>query len=201
VVVATDDARILDHCRELNMNAVVTASAHQSGTDRVGEVAQERPAHAYVNIQCDEPLIPPAALDALVNQALATDAEMATLVSPVESDDRDILSDPNVVKAAVGEDGYALYFSRFPIPYPRSPQHARHYRHVGVYYYSRDALLRFVELSPTRLELTEGLEQLRALEAGMRILAVSHAYAPVGVDVPDDVKRVEKILRREGELS
>ena len=125
---------------------------------------------------------------------------MATLVSPLDSADRETLSDPNVVKAAVGEDGYALYFSRFPIPYPRSPEYVRHYRHVGVYYYRRDALVKFIGLTPTTLELAEGLEQLRALEAGMRILAVSHPYAPVGVDTPGDVQRVEEILQREGEL-
>ncbi len=200
VVVAADDERILDHCREHRISAVMTSGSHRSGTDRMGEVAQERPAQAYVNIQCDEPLIPPDALDELVRQALAADGEMATLVSPLEPDDREVLSDPNVVKAAVGEDGYALYFSRFPIPYPRSPEHARHYRHVGVYYFRRDALAKFIGLTPTALELAEGLEQLRALEAGMRILAVSHPYVPVGVDVPDDVKRVEEILGREGEL-
>lgn len=200
VVVATDDERILEHCREQGIAAMMTSDTHQSGTDRVGAVAQQRPAQAYVNIQCDEPLIPPEALDELVDKALADDAGMATLVSPLDSTDRDTLNDPNVVKAAVGEDGYALYFSRFPIPYPRSPEHARHYRHVGVYYFRRDALVRFIGLTPTTLELAEGLEQLRALEAGMRILAVSYPYAPIGVDVPGDVRRVEEILEREGEL-
>jgi len=200
VVVATDDERIFEHCREHRISAVMTSGSHRSGTDRMGEVAQGRPAQAYVNIQCDEPLIPPDALDELVRQALAADAEMATLVSPLDSADRETLSDPNVVKAAVGEDGYALYFSRFPIPYPRSPEYVRHYRHVGVYYYRRDALVKFIGLTPTTLELAEGLEQLRALEGGMRILAVSHPYAPVGVDTPGDVQRVEEILQREGEL-
>jgi len=193
VIVATDDERIREHCRGAGMQVAMTSAAHPSGTDRIGEVAQSHAADAYVNIQGDEPLIPPEALNALVERAQAAIAPMATLVSPLEAGG-EALHDPNVVKAAVAASGYALYFSRAPIPYPRRPEHARHYRHIGVYYFTADALRTFIALPPSPLELAESLEQLRALEHGIPILAVEFPYTPIAVDVPEDIARVEAAL-------
>jgi len=193
VVVATDDERIREHCERGDMKVTMTSAEHQSGTDRLGEVAQSHPAAAYVNIQGDEPLIPPEALNALVERARAVSAPMATLVSPLAADD-EALHNPNVVKAAVAAGGYALYFSRAPIPYPRHPEHARHYRHIGVYYYTAETLRTFITLPPSTLERAESLEQLRALEHGIPILAVEHPYTPIAVDVPEDIARVEAAL-------
>lgn len=193
VIVATDDERIYAHCVSGGMQVVMTSPEHQSGTDRIGEVAQSHPADAYVNIQGDEPLIPPEALNALLERAQAADALMATLVSPLDAND-DALHDPNVVKVAVAASGYALYFSRAPIPYPRRPEHAHHYRHIGVYYFTAEALRAFIALPPSPLELAESLEQLRALEHGIPLLAVEFTYTPIAVDVPEDIARVEAAL-------
>ncbi len=198
LVAATEDERVIEHCDERGMQALLTSEAHQSGTDRMGEIAQRMQAEAYVNIQGDEPLVEPEALEKLVEQALAANAELATLVTPLSPDDRAALEDPNTVKAVVAADGHALYFSRLPIPYPRRPEHARYYQHIGVYYYRKDILARFVKLPPSPLELAESLEQLRALEAGISILAVECSYKPISVDVPEDVLLVEAELRRRG---
>jgi len=197
VLVATDDERILGHCAASGIPAVMTSPAHRSGTDRVGEVALSHPADAYLNLQGDEPLMPPPALSALVERAQAAAAPVATLVSPLAPEDA-ALHDPQVVKAAVTADGYALYFSRAPVPYPRHPEHARHFRHIGVYYFTAEALRAFTALPPSPLELAESLEQLRALEHGLRILTVPWSYTPVAVDVPADIARVEAQLRAPG---
>ncbi len=198
LVAATEDERVMEHCAKRRMKAQLTSDQHQSGTDRMGEVAGYYPADAYVNIQGDEPLVSPQALLALVAQASAANAEIATLVTPLSTDEDGALDDPNTVKAVIAADGRALYFSRSRIPYPRRAEHARYFQHIGVYYYRKDILERFVALPESQLELAESLEQLRALEAGIRILAVECAYRPISVDVPEDVALVEAELARRG---
>ncbi len=202
LILATDDERIYTYCQTCGMNVEMTSKDHPSGTDRMLEVAHRHPADAYINIQGDEPLITGEALDALADGATNEGAEVATLITPVSTSDS-ALCDVNMVKVVVDKSGYALYFSRSKIPYPRDSQHASYYQHIGVYFFTREALLRFAELEPSPLELTEGLEQLRLLENGIRIFTVRTAYKPISVDVPADIVKVEALIQRmkdEGKL-
>ena len=196
VVVATDDERIRDCVTGFGGRVVMTRADHQSGTDRLGEVAgQERHAY-YVNIQGDEPLIKAEAIDRLIAETQAQVAVMSTLACPLDPvADAATIQDPNVVKVARAQDGYALYFSRAPIPYPRNSEHARYHKHIGIYMYMRQTLLELCKLPPSPLELAESLEQLRAMEHGVPILAVETDYSPVGVDVPADIELAEARLR------
>lgn len=198
VLVATDDERIAGAVREFGGNAVMTAREHSSGTDRIAEALRNVPAAIVVNVQGDEPLVPPALIDRLVTRMRETGAEMGTLAVPMGEDDNP--DDPNAVKVVTDRTGYALYFSRSRIPYLRSPQNApAPLLHWGVYAYRRDLLERFVSWGPTSLEQCERLEQLRALENGVRILVVRAAETAPDVNVPEDVPRVEAILKERGE--
>ena len=200
VVVATDDERICSAVKLFGGEVVLTRSDHRSGTERVAEVAVTRKdVEIFVNIQGDEPLIEPAAIDQAV-EALRGDAEVkvATLAVPVGKP-ADIM-DPNVVKAVLDFDGNALYFSRAPIPWVRdrgASVHARHLKHLGLYVYRREALLGFPTFPQGDLERVEQLEQLRWLENGYRIRVVETEHDSVGVDVPEDVARVEQMLKPE----
>jgi 3-deoxy-manno-octulosonate cytidylyltransferase (CMP-KDO synthetase) len=198
VVVATDDTRIWEAARGF-CRAEMTAPEHPSGSDRIAEVVARSNCDAVVNIQGDEPLINPAVIDAVAG-ALA-DAEMSTAATPISSPDE--YNNPNVVKVVVSAAGRALYFSRRTIPYLRdaasgsvSEQLAAFpfLKHLGIYGYRREALLRLVKFPVSPLERAEKLEQLRALENGIPIAVVRVAYDSVGVDVPADVKRVEQLL-------
>lgn len=190
LVVATDDDRIADHVHSIGGTAVLTRTDHPSGTDRVGEVAGQQQHSYYLNIQGDEPLVEPAAIDALVAATLDRRAAMSTLVTPLNAAHAEQVDNPNVVKAVVDGEGFALYFSRSAIPYPRQPGMASYLKHIGIYMYSRETLLAICHAAPVMLERSESLEQLRALHMGIRILCVETDYDPVAVDVPDDVARV-----------
>jgi 3-deoxy-manno-octulosonate cytidylyltransferase (CMP-KDO synthetase) len=192
LVVATDDRRILQAARDFGATVRMTRADHPSGTDRAAEVAAEDGAAVIVNIQGDEPLIDPAAIDAAVNGLLESeDAPMATLSKRIE--DPGELSDPNVVKVVTDLDGDAIYFSRAAIPFVRSGQ-AVHYKHIGLYVYRRDFLLGYSSLPVGPLEQAEKLEQLRALENGYRIRVVETGYESLGVDTPEDLKRVSALV-------
>jgi len=199
VLVATDDRRIVDCVRGFGGEVMLTSSEHPSGTDRLGEVAEQLPDYEYyVNIQGDEPLLEAEAIDALLAKTLAVAAPMSTLVRELDAAaEQAILADPHVVKVARGADGRAVYFSRAAVPYPRRSEHARYYKHIGIYAYRREVLLDLCQLPPAPLELAEGLEQLRALENGIFILAVITDYDPIGVDVPEDLAQVESRLNIE----
>jgi 3-deoxy-D-manno-octulosonate cytidylyltransferase len=197
LVVATDDERIAEHVRGLGGVPVMTRVDHASGTDRLGEVAGLHEHSYYLNIQGDEPLVDPRAIDALVEGTLAQRAVMSTLVTPLAAALKEQVENPNVVKAVLDAAGYALYFSRSPIPYPRQAAVATYFKHIGIYMYSRETLLGICHAAPVMLEQAESLEQLRALHMGIRILAVQTDYDPVAVDVPDDIARV--IARLEGQ--
>jgi 3-deoxy-D-manno-octulosonate cytidylyltransferase len=189
VIVATDDERIAAPVRAAGGEAMLTAPAHQSGTDRIAEVASKVAADIYLGVQGDQPFIAPADLDALA-AAMRSDAsiEMATLATPIV--DQIEWSDPNKVKVVCGADGDALYFSRSPIPYARDggmPKGAL--RHIGVYAYRRDFLLKFAALGPGVLEGVEKLEQLRALERGYKIRVVKSVTPSMEVDTADDLAR------------
>lgn len=193
LIVATDDERIYKVVESFGGRAMMTSPTHPSGTDRCAEVAAKIDCDFVINIQGDEPLIPPYVIDK-VAQALwesPSDVYMssaATIASPEERDN------PNVVKVVMNKDLFALYFSRSPIPYLRHPV-ATTYRHIGIYGYRKDFLLKFVSLPQTPLEITEALEQLRALEHGYKIKMVIVDYSPVGVDTSEDLERVKEMLR------
>jgi 3-deoxy-manno-octulosonate cytidylyltransferase (CMP-KDO synthetase) len=197
VVVATDDPRIADAVRGFGGKVEMTAASHPSGTDRIAEVAQHLECDLVVNIQGDEPLIIPAEIDAAV-APLLDDATipMGTLACPLPLAQA---TDPNAVKVVVGVNGFALYFSRAPIPHLRDG-HAGgaspYLLHIGLYVYRRDVLLKLASLPPTPLEERERLEQLRALEHGIRIRVVTTGHPSIGVDTPEDLERVRRLLTR-----
>ncbi|HEV2616744.1 MAG TPA: 3-deoxy-manno-octulosonate cytidylyltransferase [Candidatus Acidoferrales bacterium] len=197
VVVATDDDRIRDAVAAFGGESIMTRREHRSGTERIAEVAVHIPAEIYVNVQGDEPLISPEAIDAAADEILSeTETQVATLCAPI-SHAAEIM-DPNVVKVVLDFDGNALYFSRAPIPWVREAGErvsARHFKHVGLYAFRRDALLEFPALPPGELERVEQLEQLRWLENGYHIRVAEAAYEGVAVDTPADIAKVEEVLR------
>ena len=197
VVVATDDDRIRTAVTAFGGEAIMTRREHRSGTERIAEVAVHIPAEIYVNVQGDEPLISPEAIDAAVDEILSQpESQVATLCSPI-SHAAEIM-DPNVVKVVLDFDGNALYFSRAPIPWVRDAGErvsARHFKHIGLYVFRRDALLEFPALPPGELERLEQLEQLRWLENGYHIRVAESAYEGIAVDTPADVAKVEEVLR------
>jgi len=193
VIVATDDARIAGAARGFGAEVAVTRSDHASGTDRVAEVAEQLEADLVVNVQGDEPLVDPGAIDAAV-EPLAKDPSipMGTLCTPLE--EVADLANPNVVKVVMDGEGFALYFSRLPIPFVRdSGAGVARYRHIGLYVYRREFLLALAKMAPTPLERAEKLEQLRVLERGGRIRVVVVPQASPGIDTPEDLARVEKM--------
>jgi 3-deoxy-manno-octulosonate cytidylyltransferase (CMP-KDO synthetase) len=198
IIIATDDQRIFDAARSFGAQARMTRADHLSGTDRVAEVAEAENAGVIVNIQGDEPLLDPAAIDAAV-LALTIDPEvsMATLSKRIE--DSAEVTDPNVVKVVTNLAGDAIYFSRSAIPYIREGPYVReggaaHFKHIGLYVYRRDFLLAYSGLPVGPLEQAERLEQLRALENGHRIRVVETDYESFGVDTPQDLERVAMLF-------
>jgi len=195
VMVATDDQRILDAVAAFGGRARLTAATHASGTDRLAEVAAGLTCDLIVNVQGDEPLIDPSMIDDAI-APFRTDPglQMSTLRRRID-DARD-LQNPNVTKVVVDREGYALYFSRAPIPFTRDGcPPAPAWRHVGLYVYRRECLLRLTALPPTAMERAEALEQLRALEHGIRIRTVETHHESIGVDTPEDLERVRQLAR------
>jgi 3-deoxy-manno-octulosonate cytidylyltransferase (CMP-KDO synthetase) len=197
-IIATDDERILQAVAQFGGDAVMTRPDHRTGTERMAEVALQVPAEIYVNVQGDEPLVDPAAIDAAV-EAVQSDPEVqvATICVPIRKA-QDIV-DPNVVKVVSDFQGDALYFSRAPIPWIRdgkAQNESHHRKHLGLYVFRREALLEFPTLPPGEWERLEQLEQLRLLENGYRIRVVETTWDSVSVDVPADVARVEELLKQ-----
>ena len=197
LLVATDDQRIMDIVAGFGGQVVMTSAEHKSGTDRVAEVAQDRACDVVINIQGDEPLIDPAAIDAAVQPFIADSSlAMSTLSTPIRSLRAHL--DPSVVKVVVDADGFALYFSRAPVPFFRLDTDAPWpLKHIGLYGYRRQTLLWLASLPPTPLEKTERLEQLRALENGCQIKVIEVDYSPIGVDTPEDLQRVRALLEEQ----
>ncbi len=211
VIVATDDERIRAACRAAGADVEMTSERHASGTDRIAEVAARR-GWAYddvvVNVQGDEPLLPPALIGQAAALLAATPAaSIATLATPIDSE-ADYL-DPNVVKVVARQDGLALYFSRAPVPWdregsvavpPAADRHRGARRHLGLYAYRVAALRRLATATPDALEQRERLEQLRALAMGISIVVADAVEPPgPGVDTPDDLARVEALLANRGQ--
>ena len=202
VIIATDDERIADAARSFGAPVRMTRADHLSGTDRVAEVASADTAELIVNIQGDEPLIDPAAIDAAILPLLHDDdIEMGTLKKRIE-DPREI-GDPNVVKVVTDRSGNAIYFSRSTIPYSGTgfSLPGVHYKHIGLYVYRRDFLLGYSDLPVGPLEQAERLEQLRALENGYSIRVVETEYESLGVDTPQDLERVSKLFEASVQLA
>lgn len=194
VVVATDDPAIQQTVQAFGGEVVMT-SEHRTGTDRVAEVARTLDAEIIVNIQGDEPLLPPDAIEDAIRPLLQDEKiVMSTLKTALRPEDDP--RDPNIVQVVTDSRGRALYFSRAPIPFQRGDGHsAQMYRHIGLYVFRRTFLFDFTALQQTPLELAESLEQLRALEHGYSIFVSETRYYPLGVDTPADIDRVEAILR------
>lgn len=196
VVVAADDERVARAVTGFGGKVFLTSPDHHSGTDRVAEAARRVGHDIIVNIQGDEPLIEPEAIDEAVAPLLADgDLVMATLKKRIES--RDDLENPHVVKVVTDRDGFALYFSRYPIPYMRDDGDTSpriHYKHIGLYVYRREFLFSFASMPPTSLEEAERLEQLRVLENGYRIMVVETTLDSVAVDTGEDLQRVREIV-------
>lgn len=192
VVIATDDDRIASAARSFSAEVCMTRTDHVSGTDRVAEAAAHTPADIIVNIQGDEPLIDPAAIDAAILAVLGDpDCQMATLKKRITRQAE--IDNPNVVKVVTSHSGHALYFSRSPVPYPRGENHV-YWKHIGIYVYRRALLLGYSALTPGPLEDTEKLEQLRALENGIAIRVAETEYETIGVDTPEDLAHVQSLL-------
>lgn len=199
VLVATDDERIVKAVEAFGGEARMTRADHRTGTERVAEVAAHEAGDVFVNVQGDEPLLDPAALDKAVASLLEEPAAaISTVATPIKTA-ADIM-DPNVVKTVLDFDGNALYFSRAPVPWVRDTAgkiQVRHLKHLGLYVFQRDALLEYPTLPQGELERIEQLEQLRWLENGWKIRVAEVEHDAVSVDVPEDVARVEKLLKGE----
>ena len=196
VIVATDDERILQAVKENGGLAMMTAKDHPTGTDRLAEVAEAFPdMDLIINVQGDEPLIEPSLIDDLA-AVFDEDAELRMATVMTEMKDEEEQKNPNNVKVVTDCKGYALYFSRSLLPYPRRQGMAPVYKHVGIYAYKRDFLLSYAKMESTPLEQSESLEQLRALENGYRIKVIETKHRFVGVDTEEDLREVNEIYAR-----
>jgi 3-deoxy-manno-octulosonate cytidylyltransferase (CMP-KDO synthetase) len=194
VMVATDDERIHRAVLAFGGESRMSSASHQSGTDRIAEIAADLECDLIVNVQGDEPLIEPAMIDEAVAPFAADPHLMMSTLRRRITDPADV-GNPNMTKVVVDRDGFALYFSRAPIPFVRHgcpPAPAWH--HIGLYVYRRACLLRLAALPPTAMEQSEALEQLRALEHGIRIKTVETTFASVGVDTPEDLEQARRIF-------
>ena len=196
VIAAVDDERVYEAVVSNGGRAMMTAKDHPTGTDRLAEVAAAHPeAELIINVQGDEPMIEPAIIDELA--AVFDDdpdLQMATVKSPMES--QADINNPNNVKVVTDKNGYALYFSRSPLPYFRENTGMTVYKHIGINAYKRDFLLEYAKMMPTQLEQTESLEQLRALENGYKIKVIETDYHFVGVDTPEDLAAVNAAYQK-----
>ena len=192
VVVATPDAEILEACRSFGTEAVLTRFDHETGTDRIAEVAEKIPADVYVNVQGDEPLIRPESVRACAEPLLEDDTiRMGSVYCECPTDEYD---NPAVVKVVTDAQSFALYFSRYPIPFPRNERVLPVKKHIGLYAYSREALRGFASWPMSALERAESLEQLRFMDHGIRIFMAPGAGTELAVDTPEQAQQVREIL-------
>lgn len=194
IIVATDDERIFNAVKAFGGNVEMTSADHKCGSDRIREVAERHPEISYiVNLQGDEPLIKPESIDAVARNVQEDDkADISTLIRVLK--DEEEINNPNLVKCVIDNNGYALYFSRSKIPYERNTGIATFYGHLGIYGYKREALIKMTSLPQTPLEKTESLEQLRALENGMKIKTSIVDFVPVGIDTKEDLEKFKQII-------
>lgn len=196
VIIATDHEEIFNCAKSFGANVEMTRADHKCGSDRIAEVAQRHEDFEYiVNLQGDEPMITPESIDGVIS-ALHNNknADIATLLREIK--DPEEAENPNLVKCVKDENGFALYFSRSKIPYERNENEAVFYGHIGLYGYRRDSLFKMTSLSQTMLEKAESLEQLRALQSGMRIITTVVDFIPVGIDTKEDVELFKAALAK-----
>lgn len=194
IIIATDDERIFRASQKFGAEVMMTSPHHQSGTERVAEVAEKQDSSIIINIQGDEPFLEGKMIDNLVEALQDTSLPMASLMA--RQRDLNLLGDSHIVKVVVDKDRFALYFSRSPLPYNASDFF---FQHIGIYGFQRDFLLKFKDMSPSRLERLEKLEQLRALENGFKIKMIEVAFPTLSVDTPQDIIKVEKVLKERGD--
>ena len=195
VFVATDDQRIAEVARASGAEVVMTAAHHSSGSERLAEAVRHMDCDIIINVQGDEPLIDPAAIRAVVEPFYSDpNLPMATLAHPISN--LDDFNNPNVVKVVCDGRKRALYFSRAPIPFPRSGNHSHALQHVGLYAYRKEFLLHYSDLAPCQAEQSEQLEQLRVLYHGYPIAVTTGKFRCVGVDTPEDLIKAEELLNR-----
>lgn len=194
VIVATDNEKIFEAALLFGAEAEMTLDTHTSGSDRIAEVIQRHSEISYVvNLQGDEPLITSESIDEVIKAVQQDDnADISTLIRVLNN--KKEIENPNVVKCVYDDNGYALYFSRSRIPYERNTGFVQIYGHLGIYGYKREALLKMTNLPQSTLEMAESLEQLRALQAGMKIKTIAVDFVPVGIDTEDDLRQFEEIV-------
>lgn len=194
IIVATDDERIYDCVKSFGGVVEMTSTEHKCGSDRIREVVDRHPEIGFVvNLQGDEPMIKPESVEEVIKNVKFDDnADISTLIRKIE--DEDEINNPNLVKCVTDVNGYALYFSRSKIPYERKLGIATFYGHLGIYGYKREALIKMTELAQTPLEKTESLEQLRALENGMKIKTSVVDFVPVGIDTAEDLEKFRELV-------
>ncbi|MGE0267708.1 MAG: 3-deoxy-manno-octulosonate cytidylyltransferase [Candidatus Omnitrophota bacterium] len=194
VIIACDDVRVKQAADAFGARTVMTDPRHTCGTDRIVEVVKGLDVQVIVNVQGDEPLIDPSVIDSLV-EAITEDPDvpMATVIKKV-SDPID-LDNPNIVKVVIDQKQMAIYFSRSRIPYNRGSDEHLYFKHLGLYAYTKEFLLKFASLPKAKLEITESLEQLRAIENGFRIKTVLTEIETIGVDTSEDLIKVEKLIK------
>ena len=194
IIVATDDQRIYDCVKGFGGDVEMTSINHKCGSDRIQEVMDRHPEITHVvNLQGDEPMITPESIDAVMRNVLEdNEADISTLLRVIT--DENEINNPNLVKCVIDNRGYALYFSRSKIPYERNSGVATFYGHLGIYGYKREALKRMTKLSQSQLEVTESLEQLRALQNGMKIKTTVVDFVPVGIDTKEDLEKFKQLV-------
>lgn len=198
VVVATDDERIYKEVERFGGKAILTSKEHENGTSRIVEVCTKYEDYdVIVNVQGDEPLIEPEMINSIINSFKEDDTiSMSTLKYKIDTMEE--IENPNYVKVITDKKGYALYFSRSVIPYPRKLDIQNYYKHVGIYGYKRDFVVEYAKMEPTPLELSESLEQLRALENGYRIKVMETPYKIIGVDTQEELEKVREYIKENG---
>ena len=194
VIVATDDERIFNSCKDFGAEVEMTSTNHKSGSDRIAEVASRHPEIGYIiNLQGDEPLIEQANIELVIKGVLEDEkADISTLLREIK--DEEEAQNPNLVKCVFDVNNYAMYFSRSKIPYERNSGKSRIYGHLGIYGYKREALFKMTQLPQTTYEMAESLEQLRALQNGMRIKVAIVDNIPVGIDTMEDFEKFKKMV-------
>ncbi|HTZ10961.1 MAG TPA: 3-deoxy-manno-octulosonate cytidylyltransferase [Candidatus Margulisiibacteriota bacterium] len=198
LIIACDNKEVAEAARNFGAKVVMTSTGHASGSDRISEVINPLDVRVVINMQADEPLIEPTMIDALARSLQEDpDISMSTLMKKIE--DPNEIDDPNVVKVVVDKNNFALYFSRAAIPFCPANSEVKkplYYKHIGLYGYTKDFIFRFRNLPISRLEATEKLEQLRVLEEGYRIKVIETKFDTVGVDTPEDLEKVIKLLQK-----
>ncbi len=195
VLVATDDKRIFDAVINFGGNVVMTSKKHKSGTDRIGEAVKNIKCDVVVNIQGDELMIAPDNIDKAI-KPLIQDKSFNVSTLCIKISDKKEISNPNVVKVVLESNSNALYFSRSVIPFNRDNTKAEYFKHIGLYVYRKNYLMKLIKMKPSKLELTEKLEQLRVLESGEKIKVIETKIDSHSVDTPADLRKIRKLINK-----